>query len=377
MIKAHKIRLNPTPEQETYLNKACGTARFVYNWALAKWKEHKAEDPDQAYGPMALKKEFNAVKAEQFPWVYDVTKCACEGAFFNLAAAFKNYYDGQKGQRNGEQVGFPKFKSKKRSKQSFYLANDQFDLDGHRIRIPKLGWVNMTEELRFDGQIMSATVSRDADWWYVSISVEMGSPEPVDFPQASVGIDLGVKSLGVLSDGTVYENQGPLRSELSKLKRLNRELARRQEGSNRWHRTKRKLARLHNKIKARRADALHKMTTEIARTYRLIGIEDLYVKGMVKNQRLALSISDAALGEARRQLKYKAEWFGGQTIKVGRFFASSKLCSECGHVNHALTWSDRQWACQDCGTVHDRDWNAAKNIEAEMLRLAGVATSTG
>jgi len=205
----------------------------------------------------------------------------------------------------------------------------------------------------------------------------MGSPEPVDFPQASVGIDLGGKSLGVLSAGPVYENQGPLRSELSKLKRLNRELARRQEGSHRWHRTKRQLARLHNKIKARRADALHKMTTEIARTYRLIGIEDLYVKGMVKNQRLALSISDAALGEARRQLKYKAEWFGGQTIKVGRFFASSKLCSECGHVNHALTWSDRQWACQDCGTVHDRDWNAAKNIEAEMLRLAGVATSTG
>jgi len=324
---------------------------------------------------MALKKEFNAIKGEQFPWVYDVTKCASDGAFFNLAKAFKNYYDWQNGKRNGEQVGFPKFKSKKRSIPSFYLQNDHIRLDGHWIRIPKLGWVNMAEELRFDGKIMSATVSKDAGHWYVSISVELEKPGPVDFPQESVGIDFGVKSLGVLSDGTVYENQGLLRSELNKLKRLNRELSRRQEGSNRWNRTKRKLARFHKKVKDRRADILHKMTTEIAQTYRLIGIEDLYVKGMLRNHRLALSLSDVALGKARRQLEYKSEWFGGQTIRVDRFFASSKLCSDCGMKNDELQLSDRQWACRGCGSLHDRDWNASKNIEAEMLRIAAVATS--
>ena len=377
MIKAHKIRLNPTPEQETYFKKACGTARFVFNWALAHWKEHKAKQPNEPYGPMALKKEFNAIKREQFPWVYDTTKCAAEGAFFDLATALKNYYDWKNGRRKGKQVGFPKFKSKKSSKQSFYLANDQFKLDGHQIWIPKLGWVNMAEELRFDGKILSANVSTDVLHWYVSIVVELEKPEPLDFPEQSVGIDLGLTTLATLSDGKQFENQKLLRSELRKLKRLNRELSRRQQGSGRWYRTKRKLTKFHARIRNRRSDIIHKMTTEIAQTYQLIGIEDLNVQGMQQNRRLALSLSDTALGEIGRQLQYKSEWFGGQTIKVGRFFASSELCFDCGHKNTELTLSDRQWACASCGSLHERDFNASKNIEAEMLRLAVVATSTG
>ncbi|MFQ6093446.1 MAG: RNA-guided endonuclease TnpB family protein [bacterium] len=253
--------------------------------------------------------------------------------------------------------------------------NHHIKLNGHGIRIPKLGWVNMTEELRFEGKIMSATVSEHAGHWYVSMSVELEQPDPIDFSKESVGIDFGVKSLAVLSDGTVYENQGLLRSELHKLQRLNRELHRRQEGSNRGYRTKRKLARFHKKIKDRRADRLHKMTTEIARTYRLIGIEDLSVKGMLKNHKLALSIADVAWGEARRQLEYKSQWFGGRTIRVCRFFASSKRCSDCGYVHQELQLSDRYWACQGCGVLHDRDWNASKNIEAEALRLVGAYQS--
>lgn len=377
MLKAHKIRLNPTPEQETYFKKACGTARFVWNWALARWKEHKQEHPGEQHGPMALKKEFNAIKRERFPWVYEVTKCACETAFLNLARAFKNYYDWKAGKRNGERVGFPGFKSKKRARLSFTLNNEQFKVDGHWLWVPKLGWVNMAERLRLDGKLVSATISEDVGRWYVSITIEVDTPEPVDFPCESVGVDLGLKSLAVLSDGTVYENQVLLRSELNKLKRLNRELSRRQQGSNRWYRTKHKLARFHKRVRDRRADITHKMTTEIATTYQLIGVEDLNVKGMLRNRRLALSLSDAAFGEIRRQLEYKTRWFGGRAVRVGRFFASSKTCSECGQVNHDLALSDRQWICQDCDVIHDRDWDASKNIEVEALRLAGVATSTG
>lgn len=208
--------------------------------------------------------------------------------------------------------------------------------------------------------------------WYVSISVNMDDPEPVDFPNESVGIDLGLKSLAVLSDGTVFENQKLLRSDLNKLKRLNRELSRRQEGSHRWWKTKRKLARFHKRIADRRGDVVHKMTAEIAETYRIIGIEDLNVKGMIKNRRLSLSLSDAALGEIGRQVQYKSKWHGGVAVKVDRFFASSKTCSDCGHINRDLELSDRQWACQACGTIHRRDFNASKNIEAEALRLVSV-----
>jgi putative transposase len=179
-----------------------------------------------------------------------------------------------------------------------------------------------------------------------------------------------VKTLATLSDGRQFENQKLLRSDLNKLKRLNRTLARRQSGSQRWYKAKEKLARFYERIAHQRLDLIHKMTTEIARTYHLVGIEDLNVKGMGKNRRLALSIADAGLGEIIRQQTYKSAATGGLAIKVGRFFASSKTCSNCGHINHALTLSDRTWLCAGCGTWHDRDLNASRNIEAEAIRLA-------
>jgi len=369
MIRAHKIRLHPTPEQEVYCKKTAGTARFTYNWGLAQWKTMHAVHPGVDYGVMAAKKDFNRLKPEQFPWVYDVAKDVAEGAFANLGVALKNYFNGQKGKRKGQKVGFPKFKSKKRSKLSFRLNNDNFTVDGHHIRIPKLGWVNMAEALRLQGKILGAVVSKMADWWFVSIQVEVEQPPPMHLTHASVGVDLGIKTLATLSDGTQYDNQALLRRDLKKLRTLSRSLSRRQQGSHRWWKAKMKLARFHACIKHTRQDYAHKMTTAIARTYRLIGVEDLNVKGMGKNRRLALSIADAALGDIVRQLAYKAAWFGGQVVKVGRFFASSKTCADCGHVNQELTLADRVWLCTGCGSVHDRDWNAAKNIEAEALRL--------
>jgi putative transposase len=379
MIKAHQIRLNPTPEQEVYFSKAAGTARFVFNWGLAAWKAYKAEHPGEAHGVLALKKNFNAMKEVQFPWVYEVAKDVAEGAFSNLAAALKNYFESQRGKRKGKKVGFPRFKSKKNKRQSFRLNNDKIHVDGHAFYVPKLGWVNMAEALRFDGKIMGAVVSRQAGRWYVSLTVEMESPKPHAFEKPVVGIDLGLKTRMVLSNGTQRENQTLLRSELQHLKRLSRRLSHRHVGSARWWKAKRQLERFHERIAHRRADYLHKATTHIARTYEVVGLENLHVAGMLKNHRLALSLSDAAFGEIRRQLAYKCDWYGGRVLTVSRFFPSSRLCGNCHTKYDRLELSDRQWICPQCGTLNPRDPNAAQNIEQEVVRLLNqtsvVATS--
>jgi putative transposase len=383
MIRAHKIRLNPTPEQRQYFAKAAGTARFVYNWGLSAWKQHKAEHPGEEHGVMTLKKDFNALKGEQFPWIYEVAKDVAEGAFTNLGAAMKNYYDSKKGQRKGDEMGFPKFKAKKRARQSFRLNNDKIRVEGHALRVPELGWVNMAEELRFHGKIMGAVVSKQGTHWFVSITVEI---EPLETKEsaaprtAAVGVDLGIKSLLVLSNGKQYENQALLRSELTHLKRLNRRLSRRKPGSQRWWRAKDQLSVFHDRIANRRMDYLHKMTTEIARAIVFIGMEDLNVKGMQKNHHLALSLADVSFGEIRRQMQYKTAEHGGRVVLVNRFFPSSRLCGVCGAKNDALTLADREWVCPDCGAKLDRDLNAARNIQAEMFRILNhppVVASSG
>jgi putative transposase len=379
MIKTHKIRLNPSPEQELYFRKAAGTARFVYNWGLAEWQRHKTARPSDVHGVMAIKKDFNALKGQQYPWIYDVAKDVAEGAFTNLSTALKNYFESKNGKRKGARVGFPRFKTKKDNRQSFHLNNDKFKVSDHSLYVPKLGWVNMAETLRFEGKIMGAVVSRGAGRWYVSISVEMDRPESYHFPRSSAGLDMGLKMLVVLSDGTQYENQVLLRSELTHLKRLSRHLSRRQKGSKRWWRAKDQLARFHGRIANRRADHLHKLTNELASTYAVLGMEDLNVAGMLRNHHLALSLADASFGEIRRQLQYKSEWFGGRVVRIERFYPSSQLCSMCGVKNPGLRLEDREWTCQNCGTHHDRDVNAARNIHAEALRLLNktpvVATS--
>ena len=379
MIKAHKIRLNSSPEQELYFRKAAGTARFVYNWGMAEWQHHKAEYPGQEHGVMAIKKGFNALKGQQYPWVYEVAKDVAEGAFTDLSAALKNHFDSRNGKRAGTKVGFPRFKSKKDRRQSFHLNNDKFKVSDHSLYVPKLGWVNMAEALRFEGKIMGAVVSKEAGRWYVSISVEMARPVSFIFLRDSAGMDLGLKRLVVLSDGTQYENQVLLRSELTHLKRLSHRLSHRQMGGQRWWKAKDKLARFHARIANRRADILHKLTTEIASTYAVLGMEDLNVAGMLRNHRLALSLADASFGEIRRQLQYKSDWFGGRVVRIDRFYPSSQLCSVCGVKNPGLRLEDREWTCQNCGLHHDRDINAARNIHAEAIRLLDqtpvVATS--
>jgi len=375
MNRAHVIRLNPTPEQAVYFRKACGVARHAYNWALARWKEYRAEGK---WAKMKdLKAEYNRIKGEQFPWCYEVTKCAPEQEFSNLGQAFANYWRMKEEgtlpklkhpRKDGEEAGFPHFKSKKQDRLSFYLANDKFSVDGHTLRVPKLGNVNMTEELRLQGKIMSATISYRAGWWFVAISVEVQHDVPFHSGGA-VGIDLGIKTLATLSDGMVFENQRHFRQNLGRIKGLSKGLSRKVEGSQNWWKSTKKLARAHYRVACQRQDSLHKMTTHVARTYALIGLEDLNTKGMLANHCLAQAVSDASFFEVKRQLLYKAEESGGYVQLVDRWYASSKTCHHCGWVKEDLTLADRVWVCEQCGAVNERDVNASLNVRDEALRL--------
>ena len=366
MIKAHKIRLHPTPEQASYFAKAAGTARFVWNWALAEWnRQYEAGEKPTALG---LKKQFNEIRREQFPWTWDVTKNASDQPILDLGKAFTAFFAGC--------AHRPRFKSKKRSKPSFYLANDQLELGDHRIWIPKLGWVNMAENLRFKGKVMGARITKTADWWFVSIQVEIPDAVPVNKP-AVVGIDVGLNRLATLSTGEGVENQAFLKTALGKLRQANKRLHRRKPGSNNREKARKQVARLHYRITCLRDDVLHKLTTRLATCYGTIGIEDLNLKGLLKNRRLSRAFSDAALGKLLNLLEVKVEQRGGQIIKVGRFFPSSKTCHCCGWKWEDMKLADRIFLCQNPTCAYyqfaqDRDHNAALCILSEALRLLGL-----
>ena len=364
MVIAHRIALDPNNVQATYFARAAGTARFAYNWALAEWQRQyeawKQDNTRQKPSQVALRRQLNAIKREQFPWMLEVTKCAPQMAIIQLGDAFKNFFAGR--------ARYPKFR-KKGVHDRFTLTNDQFDFDGSRIRIPNLGWVRMRETLRFAGKIMSATVSRVADRWFVSIAVD--TPDCSHLPQAenqgSVGVDLGVSALATLSTGEKVPGPKPHKELLGRLRRISRSLSRKQKGSANRRKAKATLAKLHARIANIRSDTLHKLTTDLARRFHTIGIEDLNVRGMVKNRHLARSIADMGFFEFRRQAEYKAAMRGGQVVVADRFYPSSKTCSACGHKLDKFTLAVREWMCPECGELHDRDVNAAKNLERYAL----------
>ncbi len=386
MNRAHLIRLNPTPEQETYFRKACGVARHAFNWALARWKEARAEG--RCVKIKDLKREYNRIKRQEFPWSLAVTKCAAEQAFSDLSQAFDNYWrrkkDGtqpklKQARKDGEEGGFPRFKSRKHDRLSFYLNNDKFRVDGHVLFVPKLGKVNLTEPLRFAGKILSATIFEQAGYWFVSINVDVPHVTPPHHGGV-VGIELGIKSLAITSEGEVFENQKHYRRNLGRIKGLSKGLSRKVEGSQNWWKHKKKLAKAHSRVANQRADSLHKMTTYLAQTYALIGLEDLNTRGMLANHQLARAVADASFFEVKRQLLYKSEQYGGYVQLVDRWYASSKTCHQCGWVKKDLTLADREWQCEQCGVTNQRDHNAAKNIREEALRMisdAPVVASSG
>ena len=369
MKLAHRVRLDPTPAQQEYFRRACGVARFAYNWALAEWQLQYAagEKPSEA----ALRKQLNALKGKRLPWMRGVTKNAPQQAVKNLGRAYANFFEDLAKHRRGElpwkRLRVPTFKKKGRH-DSFRADNgpdrhhpDAVSTDGKRVRLPIVGWVAMREEVRFAGRILSATISRSADGWDASFAIEVEyQPDPRS-DDTVVGVDLGITALATLSDGSKVFAPQPLRRYLQKLKRLSRSLTRKQRGSRNRAKAKTKLARLHRRIADIRTDVLHKFTTSLTR-YRTIVIEDLNVSGMLANRTLARAIADVGFFEFRRQLQYKAEMAGSTVVVVDRWFPSSKLCSACGAKNGALTLSERIWTCAPCGTSHDRDVNAARNL---------------
>ena len=360
MLIAHKIALDPSDKQATYFARASGCARFAYNWAFSEWQKQyeawKADNTQPKPNQMALRRKLNSIKGQEFPWMLEVTKNAPQQAIIQLGQAFQNFFAGR--------ARYPQFR-KKGVHDRFTLTNDQFSVKDSHIRIPCLGWVRMRESLRFTGKIMSATVSRAADRWFVSIAVDTqdSSHLPKAENQGAVGVDLGITAMATLSTGEAIAGPKPHKALLDRLRRYSRGLSRKQKGSANRRKAKAKLSKLHARIACIRSDALHKLTTGLTRRFYTIGIEDLNVRGMSGNRRLSRSVADMGFFEFRRQLEYKAEMRGGLVVAADRFFASSKTCSFCGNKLQKLPLSIRRWTCPICGAEHERDVNAAFNLK--------------
>ena len=356
MIISHKIRIYPNKEQEVFLKKSCGVARFAYNWGLAEWQNQYKNGEKPNY--LKLKKQFNGIKRADFPFTCEVSKCCTETAFANLGKAYKNFFT--------KRTKYPKFK-KKGMHDSFGLDNLKFHIEGNHIKLTKMKPMRMAEEFRFEGKIMSGTVFRVADKWYISIAVDVQKDMTLPKTGKYVGVDLGVKDIAITSDGYKFANPRWINKSKKKLKRLNRELARRQRASKRRERTRLLLARQLDRVANQRKDWLHKITTFLVRNYDVISLEDLNVRGMVKNHNLAKAITNVALGEFNRQIEYKAQMYRKQIYRADRFFPSSKTCSVCGCIQDKMPLNVREWTCPECRAHHDRDINAATNLLRQAM----------
>lgn len=363
MTLSHRIRLRPTVAQRRYFARACGTARFAYNWGLAEWK--RAYAAGEKPNGRALKVRFNALRKAELPWTYEVHRDCTARPFDNLQRAFVGFFRGT--------TRHPSFK-RKGEHDSFYCANDKIEVRGKRVRIPVLGWVRMREALRFDWRILGATVSRDADAWEIALHVE-GDFARERTGDGTVGVDLGLTTLATLSTGEKVAGPKALRSSLKRLRRTSRAHSRKVRGSANRKKAARRLARCHRRIANVRNDACHQLTARLCRENQAIGIETLNVAGMVRNRRLSRAIGDAGWGKVARQLGYKALLYDSLLVEADRFFPSSRRCSRCGVVKATLALSERVFRCAACGLVKDRDVNAALNLEqlARATREAGAA----
>ncbi|MFA4971151.1 MAG: RNA-guided endonuclease TnpB family protein [bacterium] len=358
MILAHKIRLRPTPKQEAYFRRACGTTRFTWNWALAEWQRQYAagEKPSG----LSLKKRFNAIRREQFPWTYEVHRDCTARPFDHVQRAFQHFFRRVKA---GQKPGYPRFKKKGKSRDSFYIANDKFAMQERCAKLPFVGAVRTREPLRWSGKITGGTVRRDADAWFLVVQVDVGELRRPRTAEGVVGVDLGIAMSMTLSTGEKIEGPRAIRVAMQMLQRLSRQHARKKKGSQNRRKAAERLARLHRRIANIRQDFLHKVTTRLVRENQAVGIEDLNVQGMVRNRKLARSIQDEAFGEFRRQLTYKGPIWDSKIVVYPRFEPSSKKCSDCGEVIKQLPLNVREWVCPACGVVHDRDVNAAMNLK--------------
>ena len=387
MFEAVKVALDPTPAQERLMLSHAGAARFAYNAGLAHVKAalEAGEKLDWSFYSLQhwwnANKDTLAVSADGVPWWRENSKEAASSGLRALASALSNWSKSRKGKRKGRRVGFPKFKSKDRETPRFSYSTSGPGTGGlikgdpKALWLPRIGRVHCMENVtvRVNGaRVLNMTISRRGGCWYAALTVERDEPTTRQTPKGgAVGIDLGVKTLATLSDGTVIDNPRALQADERRLRRAQKALSRKAKGSNRRAKAKAKVARLHAHVANRRHDALNKLTTMLSRTYSDISIEDLNVAGMVKNHRLAKAVEDASFSELRRQLEYKTAKTGARLHFVDRWYPSSKTCSNCGSVKAKLSLTERIYRCENCGLVIDRDLNAAINI-----MVAGSAPET-
>jgi putative transposase len=405
VVRAYRFALAPTAAQERALRAHAGAARFAFNWALATVKanlDQRAAErsygigeelltPAVGWNLYGLRRRWNRAKDTVAPWWAECSKEAFNTGLANVVTALSNWAASRRGTRKGRAMGFPRFRSRHRSRLGvrFTTGAIRVEPDRHHVTLPRLGTLKTCESTRKlarhlergTGRILAATVACEAGRWHVAFTVEVDRAErrPAR-PNATVGVDLGVRALAVLSTGEVIDNPRHHQRALRRLRRQGRTLARRQgprtpdggrrrRPSRRWQQAKQALARTHARVAARRRDGLHQLTSRLAATYGTVVVEDLHVAGMLANRRLARSIADTGWGELRRQLDYKTAWNGGRLVVADRWYPSSKMCSGCGAAKAKLPLRVRTYACDRCGLVADRDLNAARNLAALASRL--------
>jgi putative transposase len=378
VLQAYQFALDPSPRKQRSLASHTGAARFAFNWGLGLVTTRldqcrRGEDVAVPWTLLELRREWNRAKHEVAPWWTENSKEAYNSGLDALARALGNWSDSRNGRRKGRPVGFPHRKKKRHARVACRFTTGPIRVlpDRKHIQLPRIGVIKTHESTRKlarrleqgSARILAATISRRADRWFVSFTVEVQRAIPVGNGKSSVvGVDVGVRQLAVLSTGAVIPNPRALEGSLRKLRRFNRQLARRTPGSQRRNQTRRRLARVHAKAANLRRDALHKLTTRLATQHGTVVVEQLNVAGMVRNRRLARAISDTGMGELRRQLGYKSTWYGCRLVVADRFYPSSKTCCGCGWVKAKLTLAERTFGCEICGLVMDRDLNAARNL---------------
>jgi putative transposase len=361
ILRAYKVQLDVNNKQQALLSQHIGCARWAYNWALAK-KKDAFDKKERIPNAIDLHKELNKLKKTDYSWFYDSSKASPQNALRDCDKAFQNFFTRCKKKVKGKK-GFPKFKSKKNEKQSFRL--DGFiSVKSDFIKLPRIGKLKLAEKgyVPTDCKILSATISRRAGKWFVSVQVETSDKESAIAKNEVIGVDLGIKTLATCSDGTTYENPKALKKNLKRLKRKQKQLSKKKKGSKNYGKAKQKLAKLHYHISNIRKDCLHKITSKIIDENQVIVLEDLKVSNMMKNHNLAQAIGDVGLFEFRRQIEYKAKRSNRKVIFADTFFPSSKLCSCCGWKNSDLKLTNRVFECKECGNKMDRDLNASKNL---------------
>ncbi|MGB3944551.1 MAG: RNA-guided endonuclease TnpB family protein [Methanothrix sp.] len=387
VLKAYKFRLYPSEDQQQSLAQVFGSVRFVFNWGLSQKKTNwdiiesmrlwnliiptEAEIPTPLNHAELSRKLTHELK-DGHPWLREVADKPLRYALRNLDEAYKNFFRRVK---NGEAPGFPKFKSRKNGFDSFQVQGENVRLDDKTglVSLPKIEKIPIRLHRRIDGTIKTTTVSKTKSGkYYISFQVEDGRELPLLIPIRSdktVGIDVGLNSFVTTSSGEKIDGIKAFRESEKRLAVMQRRASRKVKGSENWKKAQKKVAILHERIANQRGDFQHKLSHRLVTEYDMVAVEDLNIKGMVKNHHLAKTVSDAAWSEFIRQLEYKAAWGGKTFVKIGRWEPTSKTCSSCGYKNGEMPLSVREWDCPECGAHHDRDINAAINIKAAGMNL--------